>query len=105
DRIPATITQAVVVGLQNNRPYDFRVAAANDAGNGPFSESVAGVIPIAPVLDKGKLPNPPLGEAVVITNGEVETLTLEVVDSEYLRLSSEDFELKLATLGVNGNRI
>ncbi|WP_177195003.1 fibronectin type III domain-containing protein [Parapedobacter indicus] len=105
NRIPATVTRAVVVDLQNNRPYDFRVAAANDAGIGPFSESVVGIIPTAPVLDDGKLPNPPGGEAVVITNGDVETVTLEVVDSEYLRLSSGDFEFKLATLGVNGNRI
>src|SRR5690606_18042708 len=101
DRIPVTVTQAVVVGLQNNRPYDFRVAAANDAGTGPFSENVVGIIPTSPVLKDGKLPNPLGGEAVVITNGDVETVTLEVVDSEYLRLSSGDFEFNLATLDVD----
>src|SRR5690606_30958471 len=106
EQVPATVTHAAVIGLQNNRPYDFRVAAANGAGQGPFSEVVTGIIPTVPVRDtEGALPEPPPGEAVVITDGDVETVKLEVVDSEYLRLSNDRFELKLASLDVDGNRI
>src|SRR5690606_29981158 len=106
EQVPATVTHAAVIGLQNNRPYDFRVAAANGAGQGPFSEVVTGIIPTVPVRDtEGALHEPPPGEAVVITDGDVETVKLEVVDSEYLRLSNDRFELKLASLDVDGNRI
>src|SRR5690606_26470779 len=92
DRIPVTVTQAVVVGLQNNRPYDFRVAAADDAGTGPFSENVVGRIPTSPVLKDGQPANPLGAASVVRTKGDVETVTGEAGDMEYLRISSRDFE-------------
>ncbi len=101
-----TTTRAVLIGLDNNRPYQFRVAAVNAFGKGAFSDVLTGVIPTEPMLDSGgNLPEPAPGETVVITNGKVEAITLEVVDSEFLRLKSDGYALELASFGVDGERI
>src|SRR5690606_17797939 len=81
---PLTGTRVVVIGLDNNRSYEFRIAAVNEFGAGAFSEPLGGIIPTEPVPDgEGNLPEPAPGETVVITDGKVEAITLEVVDEEY----------------------
>lgn len=105
DHTPSVMTRAVVIGLKNNRPYSFRVAALNTLGTSVFSADVVG-IPADPVRDdEGNLPVPALGVPVVVTDGEVEAVTLEVVDDEYLRLSGEGYAMELASLGPDGARI
>src|SRR5690606_20472327 len=44
------------------------------------------------------------GTPVVITDGKVEAVTLEVIDGEYLKLSGEGYVMELASLGVDGER-
>src|SRR5690606_35995478 len=106
EHAPLTAIGAVVIGLDNNRPYQFRIAAVNEFGVGSFSEPLSGIIPTEPVPDDdGGLPEPAPGETVVITDGKVEAVVLEVVDSEYLRLRGEGYAMTLASLGIDGERI
>src|SRR5690606_18115518 len=106
EHVVSSGTQAVVIGLMNNRSYRFRVAALNNSGTGPFSAELTGIIPTEPIPDAaGNLPEPEAGETVVITDGKVEAVTLEVIDGEFLRLSGEGYAMELASLGMDGERI
>src|SRR5690606_11516773 len=90
---------------ENNRTYVFRVSAVNALGKGAQSGTLQ-AIPTEPVPDgEGNLPEPDPGVPVVVTEGKVEAVMLEVVDSEYLRLSGEGYAMELASLGVDGERI
>ncbi|MBK1442691.1 gliding motility-associated C-terminal domain-containing protein, partial [Parapedobacter sp. ISTM3] len=103
---PLTGTRAVVIGLENNRPYRFRIAAVNEFGVGAFSKPLGDIIPTEPVPDgEGNLPEPAPGETVVITDGKVEAITLEVVDEKYLRLRGDGYAMILASFGIDGERI
>src|SRR5690606_30185854 len=80
DREPSSSARSLVIGLENNRPYVFRVSAVNAVGTGPASGTVQ-AIPAEPVPDgEGNLPEPEPGTPVVITDGKVEAVTLEVID-------------------------
>ncbi|GGC39442.1 hypothetical protein GCM10011386_34390 [Parapedobacter defluvii] len=106
EHAPLVDTQAVVIGLDNNRSYRFRIAAENVAGMGAFSAELAGIIPTKPVPNAdGEFPEPEPGETVVITEGGVEAITLEVIEGEYLRLHGEGYAIELASLGMDGERI
>ncbi|PPL00412.1 MBG domain-containing protein [Parapedobacter indicus] len=99
-------TQAVVIGLDNNRSYRLRVAAENAVGTGVFSAALTDIIPTKPIPNAdGELPKPEPGETVVITDGGIEAITLEVVDEEYLRLRGDGYAMELSSLGTNGERI
>ncbi|WP_177195228.1 MBG domain-containing protein [Parapedobacter indicus] len=105
DREPSAATRSLVIGLENNRPYVFRISAVSAIGTGAASGTVQ-AIPTEPVLDgEGNLPEPEPGTPVVITDGKVEAVTLEVIDGEYLKLSGDDYAIKLASLGMDGERI
>jgi predicted phage tail protein len=41
----STSTTATIAGLVNGRPYTFRVAAVNDVGSGPFTQTSPAVVP------------------------------------------------------------
>ncbi|WP_325636740.1 gliding motility-associated C-terminal domain-containing protein [Parapedobacter sp.] len=104
-REPSAATRSLVIGLENNRPYLFRVSAVNGVGRGVASGTVQ-AIPAEPVPDVGgNLPEPEPGVPVVVTDGKVEAVMLEVVDSEYLRLSGDGYAMELASLGADGERI
>src|SRR5690606_31041152 len=105
DREPSSSARSLVIGLENNRPYVFRVSAVNAVGTGPASGTVQ-AIPTEPVPDvEGNLPEPDPGVPVVVTDGKVEAVMLEVVDSEYLRLSGDGYAMELASVGPGGERI
>jgi len=105
DREPSAATRSLVIGLENNRTFLFRVSAVNGVGTGAASDPVQ-AIPTEPVPDgEGNLPEPAPGIPVVITDGKVEAVMLEVVDSEYLRLSGDGYALELASVGPDGERI
>src|SRR5690606_33779810 len=92
DREPSAAARSLVIGLENNRTYVFRVSAVNALGKGAQSGTLQ-AIPTEPVPDvEGNLPEPEPGVPVVVTDGKVEAVMLEVVDSEYLRLSGRSEE-------------
>src|SRR5690606_24317182 len=45
------------------------------------------------------------GETIVIVDGQPKTVTLEVIDERYLRLSGDGFALDLTSIGINGQLI
>ncbi|PPK99484.1 gliding motility-associated C-terminal domain-containing protein [Parapedobacter indicus] len=105
EREASSSARSLVIGLTNNRSYLFRVSAVNAVGTGAASGTAA-VIPAEPVPDgEGNLPEPDPGVPVVVTDGKVEAVMLEVVDSEYLRLSGEGYAMVLASVGPDGERI
>ncbi|MFB2119968.1 filamin/ABP280 repeat domain-containing protein [Parapedobacter sp. 2B3] len=102
----AAATTVKIAGLTNNVPYRLRVAAINAAGTGAFSAPTLTVVPTIPVPDEtGELPTPQPGEAIVIVDGEPKSVTLEVIDNSYLRLSGEGFTMDLTSIGINGQVI
>jgi hypothetical protein len=103
---PFAGTATEITGLQNERVYQFRVAAVNANGTGAFSSPDLGLTPRAPVPDQtGALPAPNPGEAVETVNGESGPMVIEVVDSIRVRVSSEAFELSIQVSDSEGQTV
>jgi hypothetical protein len=94
---------AEVSELDNDRLYEFRVAAVNVFGVGMFTEPPLGLIPRAPVPDDtGVIPEPDPGDAVEVVDGEVRPLTVEVVDDTRLQVRNDDFTLSIEATDASG---
>lgn len=100
DRVP-TETSVTVDGLLNNHPYRFRVAAINAAGRGRFAEIIA--IPVTPVTDdQDRLPEANPGEAIILTDGNPQPVTTEVVQDTILRVNGGDFSFSMSSVDSAG---
>jgi hypothetical protein len=98
---------ATVSGLINNVPYLFRVAAVNLAGAGAFSANIR-EIPTAPVPDEDdELPELAPGEGLLIVDGQVEPLELNVVQDTILQLtdSAGGFAFALTSMNSYGRPV
>ncbi len=103
---PSAGTEVVVSGLMNNKAYIFRVAAVNESGTGAYSASSSVIIPTVPVLDEDEeLPQPDIGEAVVIADGKRANVVIEVVDNSVLRLRGDEFEMNLTSIDINSENV
>jgi uncharacterized repeat protein (TIGR01451 family) len=104
DALETRDLDAVVRGLENDRVYEFRVAARNEAGLGSYTDPGLPLIPTGPVLDDlGNTPEPELGEATEVVDGETRKLEIEVQDETRVVLRSTDFSLGIGATDAAGN--
>lgn len=99
-------SSAILEGLDNGRPYQFRVAAQAAGTRGPFSTPPLSLIPNGPITGvDGSLEVVGPGEAVHARSGERLPLTLSVHDETAVRAEGSDFMVQLGVKDLSGDPV
>jgi hypothetical protein len=103
---PFTESPAVIPDLANGVPHQFRVAAVNSRGVGPFSSPPITITPEGPLTaPTGRLPEVEPGDAVEVTESDVHPLPVAVEDGVRVRTGDGDPVIRFGSTDAAGGPI
>ena len=108
-RPPSTATTVRIEPLTSYLAVQFRVAAINAIGVGPWSDVSEPVVPASPGIDEsGNRPVPAPGEVIVLEDGVPVVLQQETIEGTWtiqIRNEAGDFATAVGALDQGGNPV